>query len=276
MISVIVPFYNTEKYLEECLYSLRIQTFFDFEVLMIDDGSTDSSREIALKYSIIDSRFRLLGDKHIGFPLSKNLGLDNAKGDYICFVDSDDYVESNYLEYLYKGLIETKADICCCKFRIFNTTHLGKARDKDTITQYDNQKMSLLFRSEGSSFMWNKIFKKEIFDDIRFEDVMALSDTMICYKLFERASRITTISRYLINHRHHKESMTYRMRHYEENYWKHRLKVYLDMCSYLYNNYNDIRSLVKRIFKNELSNIESHIKVDYNKDMLILLENQDE
>ena len=87
MISVIVPFYNTEKYLEECLASVRGQTFSDFECLMIDDGSTDNSRVIAQSFANADGRFKLLNKEHVGFPEAKNIGLDNAQGEYIAFLD---------------------------------------------------------------------------------------------------------------------------------------------------------------------------------------------
>ena len=100
MITIIVPFYNTEKYLKECLLSIKNQLYIDYECLMIDDGSTDASRKIAEEF-LDDSRFKLLGNKHIGFPLSKNLGLDNAKGEYILIIEPDDLLLNNILEKSY-------------------------------------------------------------------------------------------------------------------------------------------------------------------------------
>ena len=116
MISIIIPFYNEEKYIEQCLSSIKAQTFFDYEVLLIDDGSTDSSSSIAKRFVAADKRFHLLGGTHIGFPYAKNFGLDNAVGELITFIDADDYVEPDYLEKLYSLLMETESDISSCGF----------------------------------------------------------------------------------------------------------------------------------------------------------------
>lgn len=259
MISIITPIYNTKKYLEECLNSIKNQTFFDFEVLLIDDGSTDGSREIIDKYIKEDSRFKLLGGTHIGFPLAKNLGLDNAKGEYICFLDSDDFLEPTYLELLYKALIENNADIACCGFSSPKNRSDNSSYIKD-LKIYREERMRDFFCIRISTFMWNKLFRREIFDDLRFDDVIALSDTMICYKLIERANSIATFSTRLIAHRTHDESMTYRVQHFEPTYWEHRINVYLTMCSYLLEKYPQYSYNYKSIFKGEfLYNIREHI-----------------
>jgi len=257
MISIIVTFYNTEKYLEECLTSIKGQTFSDFECLMIDDGSTDSSREIASKF-LEDSRFKLLGDKHIGFPLSKNLGLDSAKGEYICFVDSDDYILPQYLELLYKGLIETNSDICsCCNTRFKNTDepYLVDVQYFANVFS-DTSKIKCLLHS---TVMWDKIFKKELFNDLRFDDMIALSDTALCYKIYDKANIVSRITPILICHRDHNENMTYRVRHFEPTYWGHRLNIYIDMCLFLIKNYQHVDDIVKREFRKELNFIKPHL-----------------
>ena len=258
MISIIIPFYNTEKYIEQCLTSIKGQTFSDFECLMIDDGSTDSSREIAKKF-LEDSRFRLLGDKHIGFPHSKNLGLDNAKGDYICFVDSDDYILPQYLELLYKSLIDSNSDICSCGIIGFRDKEPVVREMPYRVTSVINvSKISMMFE-RCSTFMWNKIYKREIFEDMRFDNVIALSDTMLCYKLFEKANKISFIPNKLICHRHHNENMTYQVRNFEPTYWPHRLNVYLTMCSYLLEKYPSLERLLKDKFRSELRFIKPHL-----------------
>lgn len=154
MISIIIPIYNTEKYLEKCLASVKSQTFYDFEALLIDDGCTDGSKEIINKYIKEDKRFKYLGGKHIGFPYSKNLGLDNAKGDYICFVDSDDYLEPNYLELLLKGLQESNSDICCCRYICYYGADPQQNPIPFKITSIlKEERMEKLFSVNCSTFM---------------------------------------------------------------------------------------------------------------------------
>ena len=247
MISIIIPFYNTEKYLRECLDSIKNQTFSDYECLMIDDGSTDSSRHIAVEY-LLDSRFKLLGDKHIGFPLSKNLGLDNAKGDYITFIDSDDFVEKDYLERLYTDLISTNSDISSCNY---NSSMCFYDKEQKSNLRVSNIKENIIRELLGDSHLWDKLYKREIFNNMRFEDVEALSDTMLTYLLYEKANQVV-YSKYLGYHyRVHNENMTYRVRNFSSTYWPHRLNVYITMCSYLYNKYDGLKSTSKTIFRQE-------------------------
>ena len=267
MISIIIPFYNTEKYIEKCLSSIKAQTFSDYECLMIDDGSTDSSREIASKF-LVDSRFKLLNKEHVGFPKAKNIGLDNAKGEYICFVDSDDFINEYYLEYLYKGLKESQSDICCCNFRCFtdiNTLKIKNSSQLIYITKYADDKMIKLF-SPCTTFMWNKIYKREVFNDVRFSNVEALSDTMVMYKLFEKA-KVCYISNVLIYYRRHNENMTFKVRNFSPTYWEHRLTVYLTMCNYLYKNYRQYAKIYRDMFKHEFcEHIKPHLSEEtYNK-----------
>lgn len=258
MISIIVPFYNTEKYIEECLSSIETQTFSDYECLMIDDGSTDSSREIASKY-LEDSRFKLFNKEHIGFPQAKNLGLDNAKGEYICFIDSDDFVDEHYLEDLYNTLIETNSDISCCNYRTFTKDFEKKSNSRNIKFTYVEDKMIRLF-APCTTFLWNKLYKREIFDNMRCDDVEALSDTMMTYKLFERAKSVSYIGNVLIFHRIHNENMTYNVRHFSPTYWEHRVNVYRVMCSHLCEYYPQYSKFYKDMFKGEFcSFIRPHL-----------------
>ena len=115
MISIIVTIYNSEKFLKEALDSILNQTYKDYEVIMVNDGSTDNSRAIALSYTS-DSRFILIDSLHIGFPQAKNLGLSNVHGDYIIFLDSDDIAHPQWLEFLIKPILEYNADISYCSY----------------------------------------------------------------------------------------------------------------------------------------------------------------
>ena len=116
MISIIVPVYNVELYLNTCLDSIRAQTYRNFEVVLVDDGSTDSCGKICDEYSNRDDRFKVIHKKNGGLMSAWKKGLEYAKTDLIMFVDSDDWVEKNILEIFYNEYLKTKAEIICCSF----------------------------------------------------------------------------------------------------------------------------------------------------------------
>ena len=120
-ISVIVPVYNVEQYLPRCIDSILDQTFTDFELLLIDDGSKDKSGEICDNYAKKDSRIRVFHKENGGVSSARNLGLYNAKGKYIAFIDADDWVENEYLRIMYKHGEEECADIISSDFFLDNT-----------------------------------------------------------------------------------------------------------------------------------------------------------
>ena len=122
-ISIIVPVYNTEKYLEKCLNSLISQTLEDIEILCINDGSTDNSIKILEQYANRDSRIKIINKKNAGVSAARNTGISQAKGEYLGFVDSDDYVDLNFYEKLYNTAKEYNASIAVAGIIRFNEFH---------------------------------------------------------------------------------------------------------------------------------------------------------
>ena len=114
LISVIVPVYNTEKYLDRCIQSILSQTYSNIEILLIDDGSTDSSGAICDKYAEQDSRVRVFHKANGGVSSARNMGLDKAKGTWFTFVDSDDWIDMDMYEQMYNAAIQNKVDMVCC------------------------------------------------------------------------------------------------------------------------------------------------------------------
>ena len=178
MISIIVPVYNTEKYLARCIQSILSQTYTDFELLLINDGSTDSSGAICDKYAEQDSRVRVFHKENGGVSSARNVGLNNAEGEYIIFVDSDDYMKPQMCEILYNTLIREQADIVIC-----GTEETGggfwKPRNNENYNResfFEN--FGELLQTELLSPPWNKIFIKSRIkhyfkDDISFgEDLV--------------------------------------------------------------------------------------------------------
>ena len=116
MISVIVPVYNVEKYLRQCLDSVLAQTYRELEIILVDDGSTDGSGAICDEYATRDSRIKVVHQQNGGLSSARNAGLDLATGEYVAFVDSDDYIHETMLELLYQALVENNADTVICNF----------------------------------------------------------------------------------------------------------------------------------------------------------------
>ena len=118
LISIVVPIYNVEKYLEKCINSIIIQTYKNIEIILVNDGSTDSSGKICDIYLKIDKRIKVVHKKNGGLSDARNVGIENAKGKYIAFIDSDDFLDSDFIEILYNLIIEYNADVSCCKCNV--------------------------------------------------------------------------------------------------------------------------------------------------------------
>ena len=120
LISIVVPIYNVENYLRYCLDSIVSQTYQNFECLLINDGSPDNSADICREYVSKDARFKYFEKENGGVSSARNLGIEHSEGEYITFIDPDDWVESDYLEVLYRALLEEQADIAISTYRQFN------------------------------------------------------------------------------------------------------------------------------------------------------------
>lgn len=194
MISIIVPIYNVDKYLERCLNSILSQTYHDIQAILIDDGSTDSSGLICDQYAKLDKRIKVIHKKNGGISSARNVGLRLASGEYIGFVDSDDYIDSEMFELLYKRSVETSADIVVCGFRSFGN------KQKDFSLEFENNIMTteaglrrLLENEQMPAYSWNKLFKKELFDGIVFPVNQRYEDVRVMHKLFLKAKKIATV-----------------------------------------------------------------------------------
>ena len=134
-ISVVIPVYNTEKYIERCIYSILNQTYKDLEIICVDDGSTDKSGDILDRLSKEDSRIRVKKKKNEGVSVARNTALIEAKGDYIGFVDSDDYVDPRYYEVLSEALNSGHIDIVTCNYFIDYVGNIVKVENKKKLNR---------------------------------------------------------------------------------------------------------------------------------------------
>ena len=170
LVSVIVPVYNKEDVLSRCLNSIKNQSYTYFEVLLVNDGSKDKSLPILKQYESNDDRFHVVDKVNGGASSARNVGLDYARGEYICFVDPDDYIESNYIERLYNAI--QQADMAVCGYnRIYGDRNVTLEKQKDyKVSKELFLKKILLSENPGSGYCWNKIFKKTLVNDIRFDE----------------------------------------------------------------------------------------------------------
>ncbi len=216
MISIVIPVYNTEKYLRECLDSLLRQTFQDFEIICVNDGSTDGSLEILEEYAGKDSRIRLLNQKHEGAGSARNAGIEAARGKYIQFLDSDDFFQPDMLEEFYNTAEKYGADVVVCSGRTadlegniienenpnfminFNTCPINRPFSK-----YDFPKNIF---SLFSSAAWNKFYLRKLITDnnLRFQNLSSCNDLGFVRIADASAERIVVINRELINYRAHR------------------------------------------------------------------------
>ena len=177
LISVIVPVYKVEQFIHRCVDSILNQTYTNLEIILVDDGSPDRCGEICDEYAEKDSRIRVIHQKNGGLSAARNAGLDICTGDYIAFVDSDDYIEADMYERMLTAAIAYKVDICICQWQ-FETCEGKKVVDLAKVNSDIFGEMSSLvfaqFLFKGSYengvvvAAWNKLYKKSIFNDIRF------------------------------------------------------------------------------------------------------------
>ena len=179
-ISVIVPIYNTEKYLDRCIQSILAQTYSNIELLLVDDGSTDSSGAICDKYAEQDSRVRVFHKPNGGVSSARNMGLDNAKGEWIGWVDSDDYIDEDMYEQLYNAAMSKNVDIAYCNYR---TELFSSNMPSDSLSKGDFLNQYLLYVPTNS--LWITLAKKTLYNNIRFNEKANLGeDLLISSKLY--------------------------------------------------------------------------------------------
>lgn len=192
-VSLIIPVYNVENYLEKCLNSVKAQSFSDFEVILVNDGSTDSSLSILERFAAENENFRLYTIENSGQGGARNFGLTKATGEYIAFLDSDDYIAKDCLERLVEAAEKENGDIVVC-------TSYDVKEDGTILAKAENNladQTTSVFESPWLLFNrvapWGKLFKKSLFGDLRFETRVWYEDMRLIPKLYLNAEKITFI-----------------------------------------------------------------------------------
>ena len=210
-ISVIVPIFNTAEYLQKCICSIQNQSYKNLEIILINDGSADNSLDICNKFAENDKRIIIVDKDNGGISSARNAGLDIASGDYIGFVDSDDYISQDMYRQLIKAGLENNADIVECGYNVVNEEYktILSVPLKDDIIK-DNYECSKLFLIGKNSayFNWNKLYKKTVFERIKFPKYSCSEDFWVNAKAFYNCKRKKTIKGCYYYYLKHKKSIT--------------------------------------------------------------------
>lgn len=210
-ISVIIPVYNVEKYLRECLNSIVNQTIKDIEIICVDDGSTDGSLDILNEYSSNDDRFTIVIQDNKGPSAARNEGIKLASGDYIAFIDSDDYLFNNdYFEKLYNACEKYNADIAVAGIIRGNnkkTYRILKIENEKVATEYEDKLR--ICDVPDSNYVWNKLYKKSAWLDaeLYFPEKILYEDVYITCQLLYKFNKLVSVPNIEYFYRKHKNSI---------------------------------------------------------------------
>lgn len=233
-ISIIIPIYNVERYLRQCIDSILAQTFTDFELLLIDDGSPDGCPAICDEYAEKDARIRVFHKQNGGVTSARNKGLNNANGNWIIYIDGDDWIEPTYVEELYNAAINNEADIAICAFR-FVYEDGSSVIEHPTI--WDDNKQASLNRYIAS--IWTTacgtIQKSSLYKDNGVQspkDLTFCEDFHLMVRLCYFANKVVSINRPLYNYRQRSSSIVHSL---NDKTWRDELSTYLEIIDFFRN-----------------------------------------
>ena len=217
MISVVVPVYKVEEYLRRCVDSVLAQTYRDFELILVDDGSPDRCGQICDEYAARDDRIKVVHQENGGLSAARNAGLDVAQGEYVAFVDSDDYCHPEMLKVLFEKIIQYDADVAVSGFRRVDQN--GKDIDVEPYLPEIEELMNgadalkrLIMEDSLRSVVWNKLYKRTLFKSLRFPVGKLYEDAFITPRLLYQCDRVVLTPQYLYFYVANPTSLTKRSR----------------------------------------------------------------
>lgn len=192
LISIIVPIYNVEKYLNKCIDSIISQTYKNIEIILVDDGSPDNCGKICDEYAKKDNRIKVIHKHNGGLSDARNAGTSVAKGKYLTYIDSDDFVTNDYCEFLYNNIKKTEADISICKHYIMfeDGSKINTGTGKKYLMNKEEAFMRLLYSDDLDVSAWGKLYKREVMENIFFPKDRLYEDSATTYKLIDKCKCI--------------------------------------------------------------------------------------
>ena len=219
LISIVIPVYNAEKYLEQCLNSIQNQTYKNFEVILVNDGSMDHSESICMDFVKVDTRFKYFTKVNGGASSARNFGLDNVTGDFITFIDADDWVDENHLEVLLNNIKENNSDMAVSSIKKFDNVRNFEFRVYSKQEKYllNYNKLNreeflvilpkLIHASNSYKIAVSKLFKKELVTDVRFDESIVYGEDLdFFFKLYNKVNSISYVDEVTYIYRLHDES----------------------------------------------------------------------
>ncbi len=217
LISIIIPVYQVEKYLDKCVASIINQTYTNLEIILVDDGSPDNCPTICDAWKERDSRIKVIHQENGGLSHARNEGLKIATGEFIGFVDSDDWIESNMYELLLSVLLKTDADIavCNCYGNAKSSKNLQVNKQLLEQKQYSSEEiLEIHLKREGliHNYVWNKLFRKSIISNITFSEGKLYEDILWTTRVIGNSKRIVYINDYLYHYIYRSESLSHNIK----------------------------------------------------------------
>ena len=209
-ISVIVPVYNVEQYLERCVDSIINQTYTNLEIILVNDGSTDNSGKLCDELAKKDERIRVIHKENGGLSDARNRGIDESESDLVGFIDSDDYIDSDMYEVLLKNLNDTDADLSMCAlYDVYNNTPEAQVTNKETWKLSSEQAIKMVMEAKILSVTAvNKLYRKSLFTDLKFEVGKIAEDAFIMIKLLDTCEKIVATNEKKYYYVHRENSIT--------------------------------------------------------------------
>lgn len=212
LISIVIPVYCVEEYLEKCVSSVVSQTFTNIEVILVDDGSPDNCGNICDELAKQDSRIRVVHKENGGISSARNAGIDIARGKYLGFVDSDDWVDPDMYQTLYENAEKHNVDIAICERRLIYPGKIEKSSKSKCTERILSQSdiFKILFSTNDTiyAFVWNKLFRKELFDNTRFPVGQTYEDVYIISELLLKCNKAWITDKEMYNYLQRAESIT--------------------------------------------------------------------
>lgn len=227
IISVIVPVYNVADYLPQCMESLLNQSYEALEIILIDDGSTDGSSALCDEYAVKDCRVRVIHQKNGGAASAKNAGLRAATGEYLAFVDSDDYLEPDAYTFMVEKMVHYEADVIQASYRDVFTDSQQDQIKSDSVCKYGKTEYLCLYTQDWTcALLWDKLYKRSLFDGIFFEENHIVDDEFFTYQGIMNAQCIVRVPHIIYNYRKRKSSVTAKP--------EYRERIVLDQLDFLH------------------------------------------
>lgn len=245
LISIIIDVYNGEKHIEKCMQSVINQTYKNIEIIIVNDGSTDNTSQLCRSFK--DERIKIIEQENKGLSCARNVGIENATGEYIFFIDHDDFIEVDTIEYLYNLCKEYNVMISTCKMmNIYDYNFKSKKTffrtKKENIISKEKMLKKILLSINMSNPAWNKLIKKELFNDIRFDERLIDDATAITYKIILKVDKIAYVNDIKYYYLIHSEGMSKKRNPY----------LIMDEYKAIIQRYYDIKKIYPNLIENKI------------------------